>query len=84
CISAFNILRKWTISKLVTPKLGIRLWQARMSLFLLAIEIARLRSMNTGSASFGCGDRLCVRSFFEAVLTSAVVSSEIHMHHRPW
>jgi hypothetical protein len=84
CIRAFNILRKWTISKLVTPKLGIRLRQARMDLFLRAIEIARLRSMNSGSASFGCGDRPCVRSFVEAVLTSAIVSSESRMHHRPW
>jgi hypothetical protein len=84
CIRAFNILRKWTISKLVSPKLGIRLRQARMDLFLRAIEIARLRSMNAGSASLGCGDRPCVRSFVEAVLTSAIVSSESRMHHRPW
>lgn len=84
CIRAFNILRKWSISKLVTPKLGIRLRQARMDLFLRAIEIARLRSMNADSASFGCGDRPCVRSFVEAVLTSAIISSESRMHHRPW
>lgn len=84
CIRAFNILRKWTISKLVAPKLGIRLRQARMDLFLRAIEIARLRSTDSGSASFGCGDRPCVRSFVEAVLTSAIVSSESRMHHRPW
>ncbi|KAG2153395.1 hypothetical protein DEU56DRAFT_727081 [Suillus clintonianus] len=84
CIRAFNILRKWTISKLVAPKLGIRVRQARMDLFLRAIEIARLRSMNAGSASLGCGDRPCVRSFVEAVLSSAIVSSESRMHHRPW
>ncbi|OAX35708.1 hypothetical protein K503DRAFT_868067 [Rhizopogon vinicolor AM-OR11-026] len=84
CIRAFNILRKWAISKLVAPKLGIRTRQARMDLFLRAIEIARLRSMETGSASLGCGDRPCVRSFVEAVLSSAVVSSESRMHHRPW
>ncbi|KAG0703340.1 hypothetical protein DFH29DRAFT_1079014 [Suillus ampliporus] len=84
CIRAFNILRKWTISKLVAPKLGIRVRQARMDLFLRAIEIARLRSMNASSASLGCGDRPCVRSFVEAVLSSAVISSESRMHHRPW
>lgn len=84
CIRAFNILRKWTISKLVSPKLGIRLRQSRMDLFLRAIEIARLRSMNAGSTSLGCVDRPCVRSFVEAVLTSAIISSESRMHHRPW
>ncbi|KAG2347597.1 hypothetical protein BDR05DRAFT_927537 [Suillus weaverae] len=84
CIRAFNILRKWSISKLVAPKLGIRLRQARMDLFLRAIEIARLRSTNAGSSSLGCGDRPCVRSFVEAVLISAIVSSESRMHHRPW
>lgn len=82
CIRAFNILRKWTISKLVAPKLGIRIRQARMDLFLRAIEIARLRSMDAGSTSFG--NRACVRSFVEAVLSSAVISSESRMHHRPW
>ncbi|KAG2142278.1 uncharacterized protein EDB93DRAFT_1088823 [Suillus bovinus] len=84
CIRAFNILRKWTISQLIAPKLGIRLRQARMDLFLRAIEIARLRSMNAGFASLGCGDRPCVRSFVEAVLTSAIVSPESRVHHRPW
>ncbi|KAG1740823.1 uncharacterized protein EDB91DRAFT_1053018 [Suillus paluster] len=83
CIRAFTILRKWTISKLVAPKLGIRVRQTRMDLFLRAIEIARLRSMNSGSSS-GCGDRSCVRSFVEAVLSSAIISSESRMHHRPW
>ena len=84
CIRAFNILRKWTISKLVAPKLGIRIRQARMDLVLRGIEIVRMRSMDAGSASVGCGDRSCVRSFVEAVLSSAVISSESRMHHRPW
>ncbi|KAG6382111.1 hypothetical protein JVT61DRAFT_754 [Boletus reticuloceps] len=45
CIRAYNILRKWVISKLVAPKLGIRTRQARMDLCLRAIEIARMRSL---------------------------------------
>ena len=84
CIRAFNILRRWSISKLVAPKLGIRTRQARMDLFLRAIEIARLRNMDTGFTSVGCVDRPCVRSFVEAVLSSAVISSESRMHNRPW
>lgn len=55
-ICAFNILWKWSIFQLIAVKLGIRLWLAKMDLFLQAIEIARLRNMNAGSASFGCGD----------------------------
>ncbi|KAG0699447.1 acetyl-CoA carboxylase [Suillus ampliporus] len=76
CIRAFNILQKWTISKLVAPKLRIRVRQARMDLFLRAIEITCLRSINASSPSIGCGDRPCVQSFVEAILSSAVISSE--------
>ncbi|KIJ66150.1 hypothetical protein HYDPIDRAFT_187160 [Hydnomerulius pinastri MD-312] len=84
CIRAYNILRRWLISKLVTPKLGIRNRQARMDLCLRAIEIARLRSLNEGSALPGPNERPSVRSFVEAVVTAAVISSESRMHQRPW
>ncbi|KAH7929515.1 hypothetical protein BV22DRAFT_1080692 [Leucogyrophana mollusca] len=84
CIRAYSILRKWLVSKLVAPKLGLRLRQARMDLLLRAIEIARLRNLDAGPATLGCADRACVRSFVEAVITSAVVSTESRMHHRPW
>lgn len=84
CIRAYNILRKWLISKLVAPKLGIRQRQSRMDLCLRALEIARLRGLDRGSPSGSPGERPCVRSFVEAVLTSAIISPESRVHQRPW
>ncbi|KAI6115749.1 hypothetical protein EDD16DRAFT_1863761, partial [Pisolithus croceorrhizus] len=84
CVRAYNILRKWLISKLVAPKLGIRQRQNRMDLCLRVLEIARLRSLDRDAASSGPTDRPCVRSFVEAVVTAAILSPESRMHHRPW
>ena len=84
CIRAYNILRKWIISKLVTPKLGIRSRQARMDLCLRAIEIARMRSLEGGTGHVESPERPVVRSFVEAVLTAALISPESRMHQRPW
>lgn len=84
CIRAYNIVRKWTISKLVAPKLGIRNRQARMDLCLRAIEIARLRSLEGGNGFAEPHERPVVRSFVEAVLTAAILSPESRMHQRPW
>ncbi|KAI6007556.1 rho GTPase activating protein 22 [Pisolithus orientalis] len=84
CVRAYSILRKWLISKLVAPKLGVRQRQNRMDLCLRVLEIARLRNLDRGAASLGPADRACVRSFVEAVVTAAVLSPESRMHHRPW
>lgn len=84
CIRAYNILRKWIISKLVAPKLGIRNRQARMDLCLRAIEIARMRSLEGAGSSVELHERPVVRSFVEAVLTAAILSPESRMHQRPW
>ncbi|KIK93915.1 hypothetical protein PAXRUDRAFT_485676 [Paxillus rubicundulus Ve08.2h10] len=84
CIRAYNILRKWLISKLVAPKLGIRNRQARMDLCLRAIEIARLRSVDGSPALPGLNERPSVRSFVEAVVTAAIISPESRIHQRPW
>ncbi|EGO26445.1 hypothetical protein SERLADRAFT_385126, partial [Serpula lacrymans var. lacrymans S7.9] len=83
CIRAYTILRKWLTSKLVAPRLGLRLRQKRMDFCLRAIEIARLRHYN-GPVVLGCADQPCVRSFVEAVVVSAVISVESRMHHRAW
>lgn len=69
CIRAHGIVRKWLISKLVAPKLGLRTRQTRMELFLRAIEVARLR--NAEANSLHPIERPCVRSFVEAVICSA-------------
>ena len=90
CIRAYGIIRKWLISKIVTPRLGLRTRQARMELLVQAIEVSRLR--NSGSSSSSSSplttaqhlEQPCVRSFVEAVTTSALLSVESRMHHRAW
>ncbi|KAF7363094.1 Rho GTPase activating protein 22 [Mycena venus] len=85
CIRAYVILRKWTISQLVAPRLGLRARQSRMELILRAIEVTRLRAIPNHAASpQAIVDFPCPRSFVEAVLTSAVLSVESRMHTRPW
>ncbi|KAJ7658894.1 hypothetical protein B0H17DRAFT_1213103 [Mycena rosella] len=85
CIRAYVILRKWTISQLVAPRLGLRARQSRMELILRAIEVTRLRNLSSYAPSPQAIVELpCARSFVEAVLTSAVLSVESRMHTRPW
>ncbi|TFK68485.1 hypothetical protein BDN72DRAFT_679331 [Pluteus cervinus] len=93
CVRAYGILRKWLIASLVAPRLGLRTRQQRMELLLQAIEITRLRNAecSTGPASSGVpplptkvAEAPCVKSFVEAVITSAVVSIESRVHHRAW
>ncbi|KAJ7511353.1 rho GTPase activating protein 22 [Mycena galericulata] len=85
CIRAYVILRKWTISQLVAPRLGLRARQSRMELILRAIEVTRLRNIPSyASDPQAIIDFPCARSFVEAVLTSAVLSVESRMHNRPW
>lgn len=86
CIRAFAIIRKWLISKIVAPRLGVRMRMARMELLLQVIEVARLRNAeNPGSANAASAMlQPCVRSFVEAVVASALLSVESRMHHRAW
>ncbi|KAJ7747010.1 rho GTPase activating protein 22 [Mycena metata] len=85
CIRAYVILRKWTISQLVAPRLGLRARQSRMELILRAIEVTRLRNIPSHAVSAqAIVDFPCPRSFVEAVLTSAVLSVESRIHTRPW
>ena len=83
CIRAYSIIRKWLISKLVAPRIGLRSRQARMELLIQAIEVCRLRNTETPSTS-QLIDQPCVRSFVEAVTTSALLSVESRLHHRAW
>ncbi|KAJ3512365.1 hypothetical protein NLJ89_g3558 [Agrocybe chaxingu] len=83
CIRAYTIIRKWLISKLVAPRIGLRARQARMELLVQVIEVARLRNTETPSAA-QLIEQPCVRSFVEAVATSALLSVESRLHHRAW
>ncbi|KAF8994802.1 hypothetical protein BDQ17DRAFT_1366382 [Cyathus striatus] len=85
CVRAYGIIRKWLIAKIVAPRLGLRGRQARIELLLQAIEIARLRNAEGYSSSpTRITDQPCIRSFVEAVATSALLSVESRMHHRAW
>lgn len=83
CVRAYSILRKWIISKIVARRLGLRARQARLELLLRVLEVSRLRNMNSTPTS-RLVDKPCVRSFVEAVTTSAILSVESRMHHRAW
>ncbi|KAK0471613.1 rho GTPase activating protein 22 [Armillaria novae-zelandiae] len=83
CIRAYAILRKWLISKIVAPRLGLQARQARMELLLRTIEISRIRNTEKSTKS-RLIDQACVRSFVEAVVSSAVMSVESRMHYRAW
>lgn len=83
CIRAYGIIRKWLISKIVASRLGLRERQARIELLMQAIEVARLRNTET-PASAQLMDQPCVRSFVEAVVTSALLSVESRLHFRAW
>ncbi len=83
CIRAYAILRKWLISKIVAPRLGLQARQARMELLLRTIEISRIRNTEKSTKS-RLIDHACVRSFVEAVVSSAVMSVESRMHYRAW
>lgn len=83
CFRAHTILRKWIISKVVAPRLGFRARQARLEFLLQAIEVARLRNAEPSSPG-SVSEQPCVRSFVEAVVTSAILSPECRMHQRAW
>ena len=83
CIKAFAILRKWLISKIAFPKLGTRPRQLRLERLLQALEISRIRNSDSTSST-PISEKPCVRSFVEAVLTSALLSPESRMYSRSW
>jgi GTPase-activating protein BEM2 len=83
CIKAFAILRKWLISKIAFLKLGNRPRQSRLERLLQALEISRIRNSDS-TPSTPISEKPCVRSFVEAVLTSALLSPESRMYSRAW
>ncbi|KAG6901253.1 hypothetical protein C0995_014541 [Termitomyces sp. Mi166 len=85
CVRAYAIIRKWIISKIIAPRLGPRVRQARMEFLLRVIEIARWRNSNPGpGAVHTIYQSPCVRSFVETVTTSAILSIESRLHSRAW
>ncbi|KAH8112731.1 hypothetical protein DFH11DRAFT_473608 [Phellopilus nigrolimitatus] len=85
-IRAYGIIRKWVICNLVMPQIGCMARQARMEVFLQAVEVCRLRSADAQAVPSVASvvERPCVRSFVEAALTSALVSPESRLFVRAW
>ncbi|KAF9062129.1 hypothetical protein BDP27DRAFT_1337062 [Rhodocollybia butyracea] len=83
CIRAHSIVRKWIVSKVVAPRLGLRTRQARLEFLLQVIEVARLRNAESLTPT-SVSEQPCVRSFVEAAVTSAILSPECRMHQRAW
>ncbi|KAF8959099.1 hypothetical protein BDZ97DRAFT_1793880 [Flammula alnicola] len=63
--------------------MSLRARQAHMELLIQGIEVSRLQNTETPSTP-QLIDQPCVRSFVEAVVTSALLSVESLMHHRAW
>ncbi|KAJ7832491.1 hypothetical protein B0H13DRAFT_1566837, partial [Mycena leptocephala] len=82
CICAYAILRKWTISQLVAPRLGLRRRQSRIELILRAIEVTRLRTLPSWAPLWQ--DIPFTQSIVVVVLTFAVLSVESRMHNQAW
>jgi len=83
CLRAHHVLRKWVVSKIVTPRLGSQVRQARMELLLRAVEVCRDRS-DFDHSQHPSPERRCIRTFVEFVLTSAILSPESRLYSRAW
>lgn len=83
CVRAFGVLRRWIVSQVVAPKLGLAARTSRIELLLQAIEISRIRNTDTNSSGPPT-EQACVRSFVESVVTSALLGSESRLYHRAW
>ncbi|KAK1224297.1 rho GTPase-activating protein [Marasmius sp. AFHP31] len=81
CMRSFYIIKKWITAKIVAPKLGLRARQDRMEALLQALEVARIRSLEGPVPQL---DTPCVRSFVEAVITGAIVSTYSRLHQKAW
>ncbi|KAH8994411.1 hypothetical protein EDB92DRAFT_274843 [Lactarius akahatsu] len=83
CLRAHHVLRKWIVSKIVAPRVGSQVRQARMEILLRAVEVCRDRS-DFDHTQHPSLERRCVRTFVEFVLTSAILSPESRLYSRAW
>lgn len=84
CIRAFTIIKRWLVSKVAAPRIGLKARQARMEILLHAIEIARRRNSEPGEGDRAAIEKPVTRSFVEAAIVSAILSVESRMYHRAW
>jgi GTPase-activating protein BEM2 len=81
-LRAHEMLRRWLVSHLADATISVGTRHARAIKLLDAIEITRKRSY--GSSAQPVGQRVCVRSFTESVLVSAVLSSPSRAYYHVW
>lgn len=87
-IRVFTVVRKWLIYSITDPKISIHVRRARVSNLMDALEICRALTCvppdDRDKPLMPVHDRPTVRSFVEAVLTSALVSRESRLYTRVW
>ncbi|KAI0263829.1 hypothetical protein BC834DRAFT_971183 [Gloeopeniophorella convolvens] len=83
CLRAHHVLRKWLVSKVVAPRIGLHARQTRLELLLRAVEVCRDKS-DSDELQLPPSERRCIRTFVEFVLTSAILSPESRVYSRAW
>ncbi|CAE6515386.1 unnamed protein product [Rhizoctonia solani] len=79
---AHDIVRRWALMNIVTPRLGVQVRQERIELFLRTIEVCRLRTADSPSAQDIC--QPSIRTFTETALGAALCSPESRLFTRAW
>ncbi|KAG9127010.1 rho GTPase-activating protein [Ceratobasidium sp. 392] len=79
---AHDIVRRWAIMNIVTPRIGVQARQERIELFLRTIEVCRLRTAD--SPSVKDLHQPSIRTFTETALGAALCSPESRLFTRAW
>jgi len=82
-VRAHAVVRKFLMSQILAPRLGLRQRQARMELLLRAIEVCRLRTGEQTTRE-DIASVLSARSFVETAIISALVSPESRIFTVAW
>jgi len=77
----FDEARVWATAILAQPGISMEARARRMDIFLQALELCRIVSAKTDGVTAGSS---VVRSFVEAVLSTAILSPESRMFQRAW
>ncbi|KAG8709390.1 rho GTPase-activating protein [Ceratobasidium sp. 394] len=79
---AHDIVRRWAIMNIVTPRIGVQARQARIELLLQTIEVCRLRTSDSPAAKDL--HQPSIRTFTETALGAALCSPESRLFMRAW
>ncbi|CAE7194218.1 unnamed protein product [Rhizoctonia solani] len=79
---AHDIVRRWALVNIITPRLGVQVRQERIELFLRTIEVCRLRTADSPSSQDIC--QPSIRTFTETALGAALCSPESRLFTKAW